>query len=140
MIPERYAPHTYALMRIVFGLMFLTYGLQKFGLLGGIDGKGTAPPFLSFPFGTAGMLEVILGVLIAVGLLTKLSAFVASGEMAVAYFWVHQFGGIQIGQTPGGFPIQNGGMAAVLFCFAFLYVASRGAGIMSFDAGRRRGA
>lgn len=131
MIPERYGPQAYALMRIVFGLMFLTFGLQKWALF-----SGQAAPFFSFPFGIAGLIEVICGVLIAIGLLTKPAAFVASGEMAVAYFWVHQFGGINIGQTAGGLPVQNGGMPAVLFCFAFLYIASRGAGPMSIDAGR----
>jgi putative oxidoreductase len=134
MIPERYTPHTYALMRIVFGLMFLTYGLQKWGLF-----SGQAAPLLSWPFGVAGAIELICGVLITLGLATKVAAFLASGEMAVAYFWIHQFGGIQIGQTPGGFPVQNGGIPAVLFCFAFLYIASRGPGIMSVDAARRGG-
>ncbi len=127
MIPERYGPHAYALMRIVFGLMFLTYGLQKWGLFG-----GQAAPFFSWPFGVAGIIEVICGVLITIGLFTKPAAFLASGEMAVAYLAAHQFGLIQIGIS-GGMPVQNGGMAAVLFCFAFLYIASRGSGIMSFE-------
>lgn len=98
MIPERYAPQTYALMRIVFGLMFLTYGLQK--------------------------------------LATKPAAFLASGEMAVAYFYVHQFRMVDIGQPAGALPVQNMGIPAVLFCFAFLHFAARGAGIWSADAAR----
>jgi putative oxidoreductase len=110
-------------MRIVFGLMFLTYGLQKFGMVG-----GQAVPFLSWPYGVAGVIETITGVLIALGLLTRPAAFVASGEMAVAYFMIHQ--------PQGGFPVQNQGIPPVLFCFAFLYLASRGSGIMSIDAGR----
>lgn len=123
MIPERYAPHTYALMRIVFGLMFLTYGLQKFGFL-----DGQMVPFLSWPRGVAAVIETVGGVLIAVGLLTRPAAFIASGEMAFAYFMSHQPG--------GALPVQNRGIPAVLFCFAFLYMAARGSGILSVDAAR----
>ena len=78
MIPERCAPQLYAVMRIVFGLMFLTYGLQKFGI------GGDAVPFFSYPFGIAGIIEVIVGVLVVLGLFTAPAAFIASGEMAVA--------------------------------------------------------
>ncbi len=119
MISERMAPEAYALMRIVFGLMFMTYGLQKFGLLG-----GQAVPLASI-YGAAAIIEVVGGVLIAVGLLTRPAAFVAAGEMAVAYFTAHQ--------PQGALPVQNMGMPAVLFCFAFLYVAARGAGIWAAD-------
>jgi len=106
MIPQRYAPQTYALMRIVFALIFLNYGLQKFGIFGGIDGKGGAAPFLSWPFGMAGLIEVVTGVLMLIGLLTKPAAFIASGEMAVAYFWIHQFHGMAIGQPMGLTPVR----------------------------------
>ena len=124
MIPERYAPQTHALMRIVFGFLFLTIGLQKFGMFG-----GQAAPIGSWPLGVAGPIEVITGALIMIGLLTKPAAFLASGTMAVAYF---------IGHQPNGFlPVQNLGTPAVLFCFAFLHIAARGAGIWSVDAGRR---
>lgn len=123
MIPERFAPQTYALMRIVFGFLFLCHGLQKFGMLG-----GQPAVLFSWPRGIAGPLEVALGVLIAIGLLTKLAAFLASGQMAVAYFIAHQ--------PAGGLPIQNGGEPAALFAFAFLYMAARGAGIWSADAAR----
>ena len=135
MIPERYASQIYAIMRVVFGLMFLTYGVQKFGMLGGVDGAGGSAPFLSWPFGIAGIIEVTTGALIMIGLLTKPAAFVASGEMAVAYFMAHQ--------VRGGLPVQNMGIPTVLFCFAFLYIATRGAGIWSADAmmgGGRRAA
>lgn len=128
MIPERYAPQLYALMRIVFGLVFLMYGAQKFGFLGGVNGQGASAPFLSWPFGVAGLIEVIVGTLIVLGLLTRPAAFIASGEMAVAYFIQH---------VPAALlPVQNGGQPAVLFCFAFLYMAARGAGIWSVDAMR----
>ena len=131
MIPARYAPQTYAVMRIVFGLVFLMYGVQKFGMLGGVNGQGASAPLLSWPFGIAGAIEVIVGILLIVGLLTKAAAFIGSGEMAVAYFMMHMPNGMT--------PVQNGGQAAVLFCFAFLYIASRGAGIWSVDGARAGG-
>ena len=141
MIPERYEPQLYALMRIVFGLVFLTYGMQKFGMLGGLDGQGGGVPFLSWPFGVAGVLEVVIGVLVLIGLLAKPAAFVGAGEMAVAYFWIHQFHGMDLGpiNPVGATPVQNGGVAAVLFCFGFLYIASKGSGIFSIDASRSKG-
>jgi putative oxidoreductase len=124
MIPERYAPQLYALMRIVFGLVFVMYGSQKFGLLG-----GQAAPLLSFPFGIAGVLELIIGVLLVLGLFVKPAAFVGAGEMAFAYFYFH----VPMGSV---FPVENGGQPAVLFCFGFLYIAARGAGIWSVGGGR----
>ena len=129
MIPERYAPQMYALMRIVFGLVFLMYGLQKFGMLGGVDGRGTAVAIGSWPFGIAGPLEVVIGVLVLLGLFTKPAAFIGAGEMAVAYFYSHF--------PVAPLPVQNMGQPAVLFCFAFLYIAARGAGIWSLEGGRR---
>ena len=126
MIPERFAPQTYALMRIVFGFQFLSHGLQKFGFLG-----GKAAPFLEWHRGYAGPLEVILGTAIILGLFTRPIAFLACGEMAVAYFYSHQPREL--------LPINNGGESAVLFCFAFLYMAARGAGIWTIDSTRRSG-
>jgi len=125
-----FSPHAYALMRVVVGLLFACHGAQKvFGWFGGLDGKGTAA-LLSSLFGVAGTIELIMGLLIAVGLLTGYAAFIASGEMAAAYF---------MGHFPNGFwPIENKGELAVLFCFVFLYVATRGAGIWSIDGVRQR--
>ena len=121
MIPERYAPMTYALFRIVFGFLFLSNGLLKtFGLFG-----GTVMSFTSLP-GFAGWIETIGGLLIMVGFGTRMVAFLTSGEMAVAYFMIHQ--------PQAAWPIQNMGQPAVLFCFAFLYMATRGSGIWSVDA------
>jgi putative oxidoreductase len=133
MIPERYAPITYALFRIVFGYIFLIFGLQKFGFLG-----GQAVELASMQGGAA-IIETVGGLLIMIGLLTGPAAFVASGEMAFAYFSVHV---MQIGMAGPGLPAgllvpqMNGGVDAALFCFAFLYIASRGAGIWSADAMR----
>jgi putative oxidoreductase len=124
MIPDRYAPQTYALMRIVFGLILLMYGLQKFGMLG-----GQAVPLGTWPLGIAGPIEVVIGTLLILGLFTKPAAFIGSGEMAVAYFYRH----LPMGPTP----VQNMGQAAVLLCFGLLYIATRGAGIWSFEGARR---
>jgi putative oxidoreductase len=125
MIPERYAPTTYALFRIVIGFLFLCNGLQKmFGMFG-----GQQVPMASLP-GMAGIVETICGLLVMLGLITKLAAFIASGEMAVAYFLIHQ--------PNGGLPIENMGERAVFYCFTFLYIASRGPGIWSIDSLRRK--
>ena len=119
----------YALLRIVSGLLFLFHGLQKvFGMYG-----GTAMPLMSQP-GLAGIIELVGGTMIVIGLFAPIAAFVASGEMAVAYFTMH---------APKGFwPIENGGELAALYCFIFLYIAARGSGIWSVDglrgSGRRR--
>lgn len=121
MIPERFAPMTYALFRIVFGLLFLLFGLQKmFGMFG-----GQVAPLMSL-MGAAGVVETVCGFLIMVGLFTRPAAFLASGEMAVAYFYIHW-------RLMGAVPLVNMGERATMFCFAFLYICSRGAGIWSVD-------
>ena len=117
--------HCYALLRIVAGLLFLCHGAQK--LLGFPGGKAavTAPLMQA-----AGAIELIGGALIAVGFLAGYAAFLASGEMAVAYFTVH---------APGGFfPIVNRGELAVLYCFVFLYIAARGSGPLSVEHWREK--
>jgi putative oxidoreductase len=123
MIPERFAPMTYALFRIVFGLLFFLFGLQKtVGILGG----PLARPFTSM-MGAAGIIETVCGFLIMVGLFTRPAALIASGEMAVAYFYIHW-------RLMGITPLVNMGERATMFCFAFLYICSRGAGIWSADS------
>ena len=116
----KYSNFFYALLRIVAGALFACHGAQKlFGVLGGQ--KQTETLMLA-----AGVIEFVGGILIAAGLFASIVAFIAAGEMAVAYFKQH---------APGGFwPIVNRGELAVLFCFVFLYVASRGSGILSIDA------
>jgi putative oxidoreductase len=123
----RFSSHFYALLRIVAGLMFMMHGTQKlFGWPP--SGRGTVA-LASLP-GIAGLLELVLGLLIAIGLLTWIAAFLASGEMAVAYFMVH---------FPNGFwPIVNQGELAVLYCFVFLYIAAAGAGMCSVDNAVRK--
>jgi putative oxidoreductase len=133
MIPERYASVTYALFRIVFGYVFFIFGLQKmFGVFGGDQAQ------LMSLQGAAGVIETVGGLLVMIGLFTKLAAFISSGEMAVAYFYVHV---MQLGAPPMGpgmplgllVPQTNRGVDAMLFCFAFLYIATRGSGIWSVD-------
>jgi putative oxidoreductase len=120
----RFTEPFYALFRIVFGLLFASHGADKIlGLFGGE--KATEP--LSM---IAGWIELVAGLLIAIGLFAALAAFIASGEMAVAYFVVHASG--------GWWPYVNKGELAVLYCFAFLYIAARGAGIWSIDQARQR--
>ena len=109
----RMAPTIYAVLRIVAGLMFALHGAQK---LFGVFGGQKAP--LMTQFGAAGVIEVVCGLLIAVGAFTSIAAFIASGEMAAAYFIAHA--------PRGPIPLQNGGELAVLYCFLFLYIAARG--------------
>ena len=102
-----FAPYAFAILRIIAGLLFVAHGGQKvFGWFGG-------QPFpLGSLFGLAGIIEIVFGILITIGLLTSFAAFIASGQMAVAYF---------IGHFPKSFwPLENEGEPAVLFCFIFL--------------------
>ena len=116
-------------LRIPVGIIFAAHGAQKlFGILGGLGASGESAPLLSL-MGFAGLIEFFGGLLIMVGWLTGYVAFIASGEMAAAYF---------MGHYPRGFwPILNNGEPAVLFCFIFLYMASQGAGVWSIDRSRR---
>ena len=136
MIPERYTPITYALFRIVFGFLFLCYGLQK--MLGWFGGQ--VAPLASLQ-GAAGVIETVCGLLIMVGLFTRLAAFLGSGEMAVAFWHIHVFtiaAGKNLGMPAGLVPINNAGIDAVAFCFAFLYICTRGPGIWSLDSLMKR--
>jgi putative oxidoreductase len=112
----RFTPYLYALLRIVSGLLFAQHGVQK--LFGWLGGSGPAEMFSQF--WVAGVVETFGGLAIALGAFTSPVAFVASGQMAVAYFQAHLPRGV--------WPIQNGGELAVLYCFLFLYIASRGSG------------
>lgn len=121
-------PYTQAALRVVAGSAFAVRGAQKlFGLFGGTEVS------LTSMYGAAGVIEVVTGTLIIIGLFTRLAAFVASGEMAVAYFYVHVMGS-------GLFWWGNRGEAAMLFCFIFLFFAAAGAGPFSVDQAREKGA
>lgn len=121
----RHTDRGFALFRFVVGILFASHGAQKlFGVFGGH--VMTSNRLLL----VAAILELVCGLLVALGLLASWAAFVASGEMAVAYFMAH---------APKAFwPLVNQGELAVLYCFAFLYIATRGAGSYSVDAVRRR--
>jgi putative oxidoreductase len=124
-VMRKFEPYTYLVLRVVAGSMFAVHGLQKLlGMFGGPE-----VPLLS-RLGAAAVIETAGGALIAIGGWTVPVALVASGEMAVAYFLTHY--------PRGGWPIQNGGEPAILYCAAFLYVATRGAGILSLDGLMRR--
>lgn len=112
---SRLADPAYALMRLVVGLLFAQHGLQKlFGLLGG------SRVAIVSQLGMAGIIELVAGVMVALGIFPRWAAFIACGEMAYAYFTRH---------APNAFwPIQNRGELAVLYCFIFLYIGARGAG------------
>ena len=110
--------YTYALMRIVAGGLFAMHGAQKiFGVFG-----GKAVPIASM-YGAAGIIEIVCGVMIMIGFLAGIAAFIASGEMAAAYFMSHA--------PAGPVPLQNGGEVAALYAFVFLFIASRGSGRLS---------
>lgn len=118
-----------ATLRIVAGYGFLLHGLQKlFGVLG-----GTQQEILSL-LGIAGVIELVGGALIALGLFTRPVAFLCSGQMAVAYFLGH----VARAGAPL-FPVMNDGERAMLYCFVFLYIASRGPGEWSVDGLLRKG-
>jgi len=111
-----YAPQALSVLRIIAALLFLAHGTQK---LMGFPAAEFAPPMFSI-FWFAGVIEIVTGILIGIGLFTRAAAFIASGTMAVAYWMVH---------APGSFfPTNNGGDAAILFCFVFLFLVFAGPG------------
>jgi putative oxidoreductase len=133
----KYSAYLYALLRIIAGLLFLMHGSQKLldwpprpapppqpAAAASDNNKPQPPPAWVMP--TAGVIELVGGIMILLGLFTSYVAFIASGEMAVAYFMNHAGKAL--------WPIQNGGELAVLYCFLFLYMASVGSGALSLDA------
>ena len=123
-----WSPHLLSVLRIVSALLFLAHGTSKF-----LDFPHNPQydhlVFLS-PGGIAGVIELVGGVLLTLGLFSRCAAFIMSGEMAVAYFMAH---------APQGFhPQLNHGELAIMFCFAFLYVAAAGPGPWSLDALRKK--
>jgi putative oxidoreductase len=124
----RYAIPFYSIMRFVVGLMFFCHGAQK--LFGWFtppgEPGGALPPLMA----VGGWIEVVGGLLIAVGLFTRVAAFIASGEMAVAFFMMHAKGSI--------LPIINKGELAVVYCFLFFYIFLYGPGAWSLDVMLRK--
>ncbi len=122
----KWEDQAFAVARFVIGALYACHGAQKlFGVLGGAKE-------LHDPLGlTAGIIEFFGGAMIALGLAARVAAFVASGEMAVAYFMAHA--------SHGFWPIRNGGERAVFYCFFFLFVGARGSGRFSTDTLFARG-
>ena len=119
-------PQGYALLRIVAGFLFLWHGSQKlFDFPGGMPPG--VPAFITY---VAGPIELIGGILIMIGLFTRYAAFLASGQMAAAYWMAHGMKAL--------LPLQNNGELAVLYCFVFLFIATQGGGIWSVDALKNR--
>ena len=117
---RRYSDIAYVAMRVVVAFLYWSHGIQKnFGAFGGHQMP------LASRLGVAGIIELVLGPLIGLGLATSWAAFIASGELAVAFFTTHF--------PRGGLPIQNGGELAAGYCFVFLYIATRGGGRWSLD-------
>ena len=125
-IPASWAPYVLSILRIITGLLFLEHSLSKLFHF---------PPIAMFAnlqilslVGIAGIIELIGSILLIFGLFTRIVAFILSGEMAFAYFIAHA--------PRSFFPLLNGGEAAILFCFIFLYIAAAGPGPWSIDAAR----
>ena len=128
---NNWAPRALSVLRIVAALIFMAHGTQK--LMGFPEGANPQPEFMTL-FWIGGLIEIVTGVLLALGLFTRAAAFVASGEMAVAYWMFHA--------PQNAFPANNQGDAAILYCFVFLYLVFAGPGPWSLDAqlARRRSA
>ncbi len=132
---SRYADPVYCLMRLIVGLMFACHGAQLvLGMFGGMPGSDKAIMQIG------GWIQLIGGLMIALGLLTRLAAFLSSGEMAVAYFMFH----VAHATTPAAkfFPIANSGELSVFYCWVFLFIFLYGAGRWSIDGmvGRNKAA
>ncbi len=134
---NRFADPVYCIMRLIIGLMFASHGGQK--LLGFPGGQGGAEGLML----VGGIIELVGGLMIAFGFLTRLAAFISAGEMAFAYFTVHA-AGKAIGHAPSPteqfFPILNKGELAVVLCWIFLFMIFYGPGRWSIDAqiGKRK--
>ena len=121
MFLSKYETQIYAIMRIMVGFLFLWHGSQK---LFSFPPSGGAMPIHILIIG--GSVEFFGGVLVMVGLFTRYAAFIASGEMAYAYWTSH---------SPGALlPLLNHGELAILYCFVFLFISAKGAGILSIDS------
>jgi putative oxidoreductase len=127
---SRWQPQLLAILRIVTGLLFLEHALIK--LLGFPPGGKPGLQEVGSFLWLAGIIELVTSVLVILGLFTRPAAFIAAGEMAVAYWMVHA--------KIGFYPAVNMGEAAILFCFVFLYLAAAGPGTWSIDGARTRNA
>ena len=122
----KWQPTALSLFRFITGLLLFQYGIAKIFKFPVLPYFANIPPLIT----AAGALELIVGALLMIGLFTRISAFILSGEMAFAYFLAHA--------PRSFFPVVNNGTAAILFCFACLYLACAGGGPWSVDAMMRR--
>ena len=127
----KFQPVALSLFRFITGLLLLQYGIAKIFKFPVVPMFANLPPLIV----TAGTIELVLGALLMIGLFTRLSAFVLSGQMAFAYFIGHMF---KDPAKPVSLPLLNGGTAAILFCFACLYLATAGGGPYSVDEMRKK--
>jgi putative oxidoreductase len=125
-VGAKYQPLVLSLFRFITGLLLFQYGIAKILKIPALPNFANPPPLIM----TAGWLELVLGTLLIIGLFTRLAAFILSGEMAFAYFLGHM---MKTGE-PVLHPLNNGGTAAILFCFACLYLCTSGGGAISVDA------
>lgn len=128
---EGWQPIALSLFRFITGLLMFQFGVAKILKFPVVPMFANIPPLIV----TAGTIELILGALLMIGLFTRLSAFVLSGQMAFAYFIGHMF---KDAAKPVFLPLLNGGTAAILFCFACLYLSTAGGGPISADAMMRK--
>ena len=122
---DRFAPQAHGLLRIITALLFLAHGTAKLFKFppGPIEFSGEALPPLIL---VAAIIEVVGGILIALGLYSRIAAFICSGQMAVAYFMAHH-------SADNFYPLLNKGELAIMFCFAFLFIAAAGPGAFSLN-------
>ncbi|GAA4292418.1 DoxX family protein [Streptomyces venetus] len=119
-------PYALGLFRIVIGLLFACHGaVALFGVLGGADGKGGTAPTGAWPNWYAAVIELVGGILVLLGLGTRVAAFISSGAMAYAYFKVHQ--------PQGLWPIENNGEGAAMYCWAMFLLIFTGSGAFGVD-------
>lgn len=116
---DKYSSQILALLRIVSGLLFLSFGIAKLLHFPAVPMFATVQP-LDWPEGIAGIIELTGGTLILLGAFSRIAAFICSGEMAAAYFMFHA--------SMSPYPVLNNGTAAILFCFVFLHLAASGPG------------
>ena len=127
----KYQPVALSLFRFFTGLLLFQYGIAKIFKFPVLPYFANIPPLIT----VAGTIDLVLGALLMIGLFTRISAFILSGQMAFAYFLGHMFKDVA---KPVFLPLLNGGTAAILFCFACLYLATAGGGPLSVDAMRKK--
>ena len=127
----KWQPTALSLFRFITGLLLFQYGVAKLFKFPVLPSFANIPPLIT----TAGTIELVLGALLMIGFFTRIVAFILAGEMAFAYFLGHMFKDVA---KPVFLPLLNGGTAAILFCFACLYLATAGGGPYSVDEMRKK--